>query len=492
VNVLFVSAEVAPLAKTGGLGDVAGALPAALRRLGHDVRIAMPRYSHLDLSRYNVSYLPHPIAVPMGYGRTFPAFASGCAFSGGTPLYFIGNDQFFNRGQIYGYHDDDGRFNFFSRACLELARMIDWRPDVIHCNDWHTALIPNFLKTLYWYDPFWGPTATVLTIHNLAYQGIAGWGALEFAGLAREGFITTIAAEHDSHLNMMARGILFAEAVNAVSPRYAREILTRAYGEGLDPLLWINQDKLFGIVNGVDYDEWNPEIDGAIAARYGVASLDAKGANKEALQREMGLAVSPRAPLLGFVSRLVDQKGVDLIVSTMDALLRDFPVQFVALCSGDNRYEHWLWNLAQRHPGRVSVRLKFDAGLSRRIYAGADMFLMPSKFEPCGISQLISMRYGTIPIVRRTGGLADTVQGFNPDDNSGTGFVFDSYDGYGLYWAVQQAVKCYLEFPDSWRALQQHAMSRDFSWERSARQYVDMYNFARERRRHHAIGRRYP
>lgn len=473
LKILFVSAEVAPLAKTGGLGDVAGALPPALRRLGHDVRLAMPDYRSMDLSRYaaTMTELPHPLFVAMRPGLSAEARVRGCRFQSDMPLYLLGNDHFFGRDRIYGYDDDDGRFIFLSRASLDLARHLDWSPDVIHCNDWHTAIVPNYLRVAFGHDPFLARTATVLTIHNLAYQGITRPGALAFAGLPPERFSYF---EH-GHVNLLARGIDLCDAVNAVSPRYAHEILTSAYGEGLQGLLNYHRGKLFGILNGIDYEEWNPAADTHLAAPYSARALDGKTVNKRALQHEMGLPENAQAPLVGFVSRLVEQKGIDLMVSTLDPLLRDHDFQLVVLASGDDRYEAFFRTLEQRWPGRVSCRIGFNASLAHRIYAGCDAFVMPSKFEPCGLAQLICLRYGTVPVVRQTGGLADTIHADN-------GFVFESYDGFGFYWGVQQALRHYAD-RKAWRALMLRGMAEDHSWESSARRYEEMYELAIRRRR---------
>jgi starch synthase len=360
-----------------------------------------------------------------------------------------------------------------------MLKELGWQPDVIHCNDWHTGIIPNWLKTIYQDDHFFADTATVFTIHNLAYQGIFGPELLEFAGLADYGLIPHPTDDDLSRLVvLMARGILFADVINTVSEKYAQEILTPEYGERMDPILAQRQDRLFGILNGLDYEVWNPATDQDIAVNYDVASLERRVENKLDLQCEADLPVDPGVLLVGMISRLADQKGFDILAEAIDQLM-EMGLQFVLLGTGDERYHRMFANVAAKYQGQAAVFLKFDGALARRIYAGSDAFLMPSRFEPCGLGQLISMRYGTVPIVRSVGGLADVVEDYDPTTGRGNGFAFDEYSGDALLGAVKCALDAY-RHKDVWRSLMERGMKADFSWGASARKYVDLYHKALE------------
>jgi len=395
------------------------------------------------------------------------------------PAYLVANDKYFGREEVYGYDDDGERFVFFCRATLEMLKKLDWQPDVVHCNDWHTGIIPNWLQTIYKDDPFFADTATVFTIHNLAYQGIFGPQLLEFAGLADYGLIPHPKDDDLSRVVvLMARGILFADAINTVSEKYAQEILTPEYGERLHPILAQRQGRLFGILNGLDYEVWNPATDQDIAVHYNVTSLERRVENKLALQREAELPMDPDMLLIGMISRLADQKGFDILAEAIDQLM-DLDVQFVLLGTGEERYHRIFANVAGKYQGQAAVFLKFDAALARRIYAGSDAFLMPSRFEPCGLGQLISMHYGSVPIVRSTGGLADTVEDYDPATGQGNGFAFSDYSEEALLAAVERALKTYLR-KDTWRTLMERGMRADFSWQASARKYVALYQKALE------------
>ncbi|MGE5528103.1 MAG: glycogen synthase [Patescibacteria group bacterium] len=481
LRVLFLSAEVVPFAKTGGLADVAGALPKALRELGHDIRVCLPRYGFIDRDRFGLKKVLGPFPVPMNSG-TEQAEIIGTELGRGVPVYLVENARFFGREGIYMYSDDADRFIFFCRAALEMTRHLDWRPDIIHCNDWHTALVPNWLRTIYRDDPFLGGAATVFTIHNLAYQGVFGHRVLEIAGLARYEFDVPPGLGLDHQVNFMGRGLYYADHVNAVSPTYAREILTPEYGEGFDWLLRDRRDRLHGILNGVDYEVLNPATDPHIAAHYDVNDPGPKRADKEALQAEAGLARTPDAPLVGMISRLSDQKGFDLLGQVAEAVLTHLDLQLVILGTGDERYHQLFTSLHERFPAKTAVFLTFNTPLAQRIYAGSDLFLMPSRFEPCGLGQLIALRYGSVPIVRRTGGLADTVSEYRPDLGTGNGFTFGPYDGMAMYTAIVRAVSNYAH-RDAWRALVARCMSMDFSWRASAQKYEDLYHRALASRR---------
>jgi starch synthase len=477
LKILLVSSEAVPFAKVGGLADVAGSLPKALRRLGHDARLALPKYGRINEAEFGLSKVLDSLPVPVGSDHE-PASIFESAVEG-MPVYLVGSDKYFGREEVYGYDDDGERFVFFCRAALEMLKNLDWQPDVIHCNDWHTGIIPNWLGTIYKDDPFFANTATAFTIHNLAYQGIFGPELLEFANLADYGLIPHPKDDGLSRLVvLMARGILFADVINTVSERYAQEILTPEYGERLDPILSQRRDRLFGILNGLDYEVWDPATDRDIVVNYDMDSLDRRVENKLALQRETDLPTDPDVLLIGVISRLADQKGFDILAEASDQLM-ELDLQFVLLGTGEERYHRVFANVAGKYQGQAAVFLKFDAALARRIYAGSDAFLMPSRFEPCGLGQLIAMRYGSVPIVRNTGGLADTVQGFDPTTGQGNGFAFDEYSGDAPLRAVKSALDVY-HHKDTWQTLMEQGMRADFSWQASARKYVELYRKALE------------
>ncbi len=476
LRILMLAAEVVPFAKTGGLADVVGALPKALHDLGHDVRVCLPRYGFIEADRFNLQKVLSAFDVPMN-GNTEPAEILGTELQRGVPVYLVENRRLYDREGIYMYPDDADRFIFLCRAAMETARRLDWAPDIIHCNDWHTAIVPNWLNTIYKDDPFFARTASIFTIHNLAYQGVFGHRVLEIAGLAKYEFDVPPGLARDSQINLMGRGLYYADCINAVSPTYAKEILTPEYGEGFDWLLRERRDRLYGILNGIDAEVLNPASDQHIAVAYSVNDPGPKQIDKEALQKEAGLTVSPDAPLLGMISRLSDQKGFDLIGQVAEAMLTQMNLQMVVLGTGDERYHKLFASIHERFPDRAAAFLTFNTPLAQRIYAGSDMFLMPSRFEPCGLGQLIALRYGSVPIVRRTGGLADTVQEYDPRLGVGNGFTFGPYDHMAMYTAIVRAVTSYA-YRDSWRALMTRGMSMDFSWHASAEKYVDLYRRA--------------
>lgn len=466
LNILVLAAEVAPLAKVGGLADVVGSLPKAVQARGHDVRVAMPRYRHIDPQQYGLDLVAGPFPVPL-HGRSEPARALQGAI-GGVPVYLIDNAHYFDRDSIYMQPDDAERFIFFTRSALEMVKVLGWRPDIIHCHDWHTALVPNWMKTLYKDDPFFADTATVYTIHNLSYQGIFGQDVLDIAGLPHT------APPVDEPVNFMARGILFADMITTVSERYAREILTPQFGEGMESILRDRQDRVRGILNGLDYTVFDPLRDPHIATPYDAENLERRVDNKLALQREAGLPEDPDGPLLATIGRLAGQKGYDLVAQVIWPVLDVLGVQFVLLGTGEQRYHDVFGQVARERPRQAAAFLRFDPPFAQRIYAGSDMFLMPSRFEPCGLGQMIAMRYGSVPIVRSVGGLADTVQDFDPSTGEGLGFVFEAYDPWALFAAIVRAVECYRD-RHVWRDLQRRCMQADFSWEASAVKYQAIY-----------------
>jgi starch synthase len=478
LKILLLAAEVVPFAKTGGLADVAGSLPKAIHALGHDIRVAMPRYGRIRRDQFNLEPALDTFPVPMD-SHMVPADLVQTTLDGTVPVYMVENARYFDRDGIYMYPDDAERFIFFCRGMLEGVKRLGWQPDVVHCHDWHTALVPNWLKTIYARDPFFARVASVYTIHNLAYQGVFGYRVLEIAGIDEYGFIVhPDIVDLNEVVDFMGRGIYYADVINAVSETYAREIITPEFGEKLDPLLRDRRDRLFGVLNGIDLDEFDPATDTYLKANYTLDSLDRRPQNKLALQREAGLRPDPQAPLVGIIARLTDQKGFDLIAPVIEGLLRHLGAQFVLLGTGEQRYHDFFAKLADGYPDQAGIFLTFNASLARRIYAGSDLFLMPSRFEPCGLGQMIAMRYGSVPVARAVGGLADTVHDYDPATGQGTGFVFKEYDPMALYTALVRAVETY-RHRDMWRELQLRCMQQDFSWERSARKYVELYNRAR-------------
>ncbi|MHB8645487.1 MAG: glycogen synthase [Thermomicrobiales bacterium] len=489
----MLSAEVAPYAKVGGLADVVGALPLALAAAGHEVVVAMPRYGSIDPDRDALDPPTRGFMVTLGWGTSHGfGFFAGRMGASDLPerarprIIFADNTLLFGAPQVYGLPYEHERFFFFCRAALQWCTETGWQPEIIHCHDWHTAIAIHWLRyTLLW-DRFWNQTATVFTIHNLAYQGVFGGDYL--FGLADVNGTQMLPIEYarfGGAANPVARGIVEADAVNTVSPTYHDEIRTPESGEGLDTILRERGDAFVGILNGIDAEIWNPATDRAIAAHFDAENPAAKAVNKIALQQDLGLASDPRTPMIGVVSRLVEQKGFDLVVQIAD-LIVDEGAQLVVLGSGDPAIESAFRRVAAARPQRVAVRVGFDARLAARIYAGSDLFLMPSRFEPCGLGQMIAMRYGTIPIVRRTGGLADTVMEYDPRTHAGTGFVFDDYDPAACFAAVVRAMETYRD-PAAWDGLIANAMTQDFSWAVSARRYSALYRRAVAARHHPGV-----
>jgi starch synthase len=475
LKVLILAAEIVPFAKVGGLADVVGALPKALKELGHDVRLAMPRYGQIKPERFALTTVLDAITVHMSSFQEQVSVRQGM-IGDGIAVYMIDAPRYFDRENIYGYTDDGERFILFCRAALETMRTLGWSPDIIHCNDWHTGIIPNWMHTVYREDPFFANTATAYTIHNLAYQGIFGYRILEVAGVAAGGFLYPQIVELANVVDIMGRGILFADAITTVSERYAQEILTPTFGEKLDQLLRSRRERLFGILNGIDYQEMNPAIDRYIHAHFDQNTLDKRVGNKRALQERAHLPVKPDVPLIAMISRLADQKGFDLIAQIIQPLMAQ-GIQLVVLGIGDQHYHEMFQNLAARYHKQVAIFLTFNTELAQSIYAGSDMFLMPSRFEPCGLGQLIAMRYGSVPIVHSVGGLADTVQEYNPRTGQGNGFAFSNYDPWELFASIVRALEVY-RFKDIWRTLQQRGMAADHSWHASAVRYIEVYRNA--------------
>ena len=482
LKVLFVSSEAAPFAKTGGLADVCAALPAALREAGDDVRVFIPFYRMVKRlaprARDVLPCLPIPVLERRENSSVLQLEHEGGIF------YFLRNDKYYDREQLYGtpdgdYLDNAERFIYFCKAVLEAVKQLDFRPDVIHCHDWQTGLIPVYLKSVYRDSLFFHHSASMFTIHNLAYQGVFWHWDIHLTGLGWEYFVPNW-IEFYGKINLMKAGILHADCVTTVSEQYAREIQSEEFGCGLEGVLRARVDDLYGILNGIDYRKFDPAHDPDIAQNYDAATLEKKSLNKKALQAYYRLSPAA-APLIGVVSRLVEQKGVDLLLEAADGLL-EMGFQLAILGTGSAEYHRRLEELARRYPERVGLRLGYDAKLAQLIYAGSDFFLMPSRYEPCGLGQLMSLRYGTIPVVRYTGGLVDTVREFDPQTGSGTGFGFRDYSGKALLETARRALRVYKQ-KRLWRRLRCNAFDADFSWRRSAQKYRDLY-YRIHRRKH--------
>ncbi|HAG07948.1 MAG: Glycogen synthase [Clostridia bacterium 62_21] len=485
LKILLVSAEVVPFAKTGGLADVAGSLPKALATVNepdveNDVRVAMPRYKQIEGAEFVTDF-------PISFNNRLRTVVMRRKFIEAQyrnehrriPVYMLDNYHYYYRDGIYMFHDEAERFAFFCFAVLEMLKHIGWQPEIIHCNDWQTGPIPLLLKTRYAKDPFYQKMATVFTIHNLQYQGNFPRETLGLLGLGPE-YYHPERLEFYGNISFMKAGLLYADIVNTVSKTYAREIQTPELGERMDGVLRKRGADLFGIINGINYHEFDPRTDPRIHRNYDIHTIHNKRENKAPLQRELDLPVRD-VPVLGIVSRLVDQKGLDLVAEIIDELMY-LDIQLVILGTGDRYYHQLFKTMRERYPQKVGLFLGFNPVLAQRIYAGADMFLMPSRFEPCGLGQLISLRYGTVPIVRATGGLADTIQEFDPVTGMGNGFVFKEYSGRALYGCIARALKLYREQPEKWLTLMKNGMEMDYSWARSAVEYLQLYREALARR----------
>lgn len=471
VKILLLSAEVSPFAKRGGLGDVAGSLPKALRKMGHDVRVVMPAYRAIEEGLEGVSPMPIQLNVPMGHATVKAGAFQGQLPGSDVPVYFIAESHLFNRPEIYGYGDDPYRFAFFSRAALDLViAAMGWRPDVVHAHDWHAAPAVLWLATAGQHDPRYQGLPTVFTIHNLAHQGRTSWNVLNYLGVTTH----SLYEEGYGEVNFMARGIYHATMINTVSPTYAQEILTPQGGAGLDGLLRYRNFDVHGILNGIDYDEWNPAKDARLAKTFNVKRLAGRSQNKSALQAALKLPQRDDVPLVAMITRLDWQKGLDITGHVIHQLLNGAAgdAQFVVLGTGDARYETMFAHLANYHKERMAAVLAYNAALAPLIYAGSDIFLMPSLFEPCGLGQMIAMRYGSVPVVRATGGLADTVA------DGETGFTFVEHSAAAFWHALQRALGLYYGDAKGWRKIQKNAMQRDFSWEQSAQGYEQLFRWA--------------
>jgi starch synthase len=477
LKICLATPEFAPLAKTGGLADVSAALSLYLHREGHDVRVLVPRYRRIDEQGLDIQPVKGMASIRMRLGDHDIHFGIDQTTlpDSGLVVYLLRCPAFFDRDSIYTQDPDEHlRFVLLSHAALQMCQRMAFAPDIFSCHDWQTSLIPLYLKTVYAWDELFRRTRSTLTIHNIGYQGMFPAWTVGDLGLT--------GAEHHLHqddlkdgvINFLKTGIMYADLITTVSPTYAREILGDDYGMGLNGLLWERQNSLFGILNGVDYDEWNPETDALIPANYTPGDLAGKKACKERLMLETGLEVHTGRPLVGIVSRLVGQKGFDLVESVVPSLLAERDFAIAVLGSGERRFEDFFNWLRHRFPGRASFYQGFSNELAHWIEAGADMFLMPSLYEPSGLNQMYSLKYGTVPVVRETGGLADSVEQINPSTASGTGVLFRDYNAEGLNWALNRALDFYANGP-LWQAVIQNGMRQDFSWDRQGARYVQLF-----------------
>lgn len=471
MKILYVASEAAPFVKTGGLGDVAGSLPITLKKKGEDVRVMLPLYKCIDGKYRQMMHYITNIYVNIGWRSQYCGVFS--MEYEGTTYYFVDNEYYFGGDKPYDFiHLDCEKFIFFSKAVLSLLPTLDFRPDVINCNDWQTAPIPVFLDTFY-DNPFYRGIKTVMTIHNLKFQGRWDLEKIKDAMAVGDYYFTSDKLEYYKDANLLKGGLVYANKISTVSETYAKEIMSPEYGEGLDGLLRARENDLVGIVNGIS-DDWNPQKDSFIAKKYSFETLADKKINKTELQKELNLEVNPDKFMIGIVSRLTDQKGFDLISCIMERLCEG-GYQVVVLGTGDENYENMFRYFAGKYPDRVSANIYFSNELSHKIYAACDAFLMPSRFEPCGLSQIIAMRYGTLPIVRETGGLKDTVTPYNEFTGEGTGFSFSAYNAEDMYYVINYAMRTYYDKPQEWKKLVKNAMQKDFSWSVSAEKYLELY-----------------
>ncbi|MSP25474.1 MAG: glycogen synthase GlgA [Myxococcales bacterium] len=475
MRILFISSEVAPFAKTGGLGDVSAALPKALAAEGHDVRVVVPYYRRVREAGHAVELVVPPLDVKLG--RRILRFSTLRAPLPGTtvPVYFVECNQLYDRPSIYsGDGDEHVRFAFLGWAALRIAQQLGFAPDIVHSNDWQAGLVPVALRTVFAWDRLFAETRTVLTIHNIGHQGTFAADVLADVGLANAADQLHQDELRAGRLSFMLTGLLHANAITTVSPTYAREIQTPEHGVGLDAYLRGRRDVLFGILNGIDDEIWNPSRDAYLPTTYSADDLSGKEDCKRALLESVGLPYRRGVPLFGIVSRLAWQKGFDLFFEVLPALLRQHDAQLIVLGSGEKRYADLFTHLAKVAPRKVAYRNAFSEPLAHLIEAGSDLFLMPSRYEPCGLNQLYSLAYGTPPIVHKTGGLADTVRQFDPRTGRGNGFTFDHFDVRGLKWAIGNALDLW-QHRGVWRRLQENGMREDLSWRRRVKEYTALY-----------------
>jgi starch synthase len=484
LRVLFVTSEAVPFAKTGGLADVAGALPKFLKGLGCEVKMVMPYYRMVRKSGLPIQPAERPLEVTLG-NETLQADLYQCELDGTNTVYFIGREEFFDREHLYGtprgdYFDNAERFVFFSKAALAFCQSMNFSPDIIHHHEWQTGLIPALLRSLYSKDSLFSRSAVVFTIHNIAYQGLFRKEKLSLTGLPMEMY-NPEGIEFWGKINFMKAGIVYADVINTVSQKYSKEIQTAEYGYGLEGILGKRSRDLYGILNGVDYQEWDPSHDPHLISPYSLQDLSGKKACKKDLLKELSLPSSLEdVPVLGVISRLADQKGFDLLAEILEDLF-DLDIGFVLLGTGEQKYHDLFTRVGRKYPRKAGIRIAYDDRLAHKIEAGADLFLMPSKYEPCGLNQIYSLRYGTIPVVRATGGLDDTIVHYDPATGKGNGFKFIHYDAKEFLHQIETAIHYYHQ-PEHWNRLLRNAMTADFSWARSAQSYLELYRKAFEKR----------
>ena len=475
LKVLFCTSEALPFAASGGLGDVAGSLPQALRQRLIGCRIVMPMYEDIPQElRDNMRFITS-LSVPVSWRRQYCGVFE--ARHGGVIYYLLDNQYYFKRKGLYGHYDDAERFSFLSRAALEMLPYIDFKPDIIHCHDWQTGFLPVYLKNEFAANPFFWGIKTIITIHNLKFQGI--WDKEWVQGVSglTDNLFTPDKLEFKKDANMLKGGLVYADYITTVSDTYANEIQTEYYGEGLNGLLSARHFDMQGIVNGIDYNAYDPQTDGKIYCNYNASDFRKKKFNnKTKLQQELGLAVDKKKYMIGLISRLTDQKGLDLINNVIEGIVDDF-TQLVVIGTGDPQYENMFRHYAWKYPDRVSANICYSDDLAHKLYAAADAFLMPSRFEPCGLTQLISFRYGTVPIVRETGGLKDTVKPYNEYENSGDGFSFSNYNADEMLAVINYSKHIFFDKKREWNQIVDRGMANDFSWNASKFKYEGLYNY---------------
>ena len=479
LKIAFIASECVPFAKTGGLADVVGALPGALKKLGHEPIVIIPFYRNIDRNKFKIKSVLSPMGVWMGNTEEWCAVYSTLN-QDGVRVYFIDFATYFDREGLYhdkefnDYLDNPRRFAFLSRAGLQMCKDIGFNPDVVHAHDWQTALAAAYLKIWHWDDPVLGNTASLLTIHNVGYQGKYPAEHYSYVGLQWGNFTSNKFEDHGS-MNYLKGGVYYADIVNTVSPNYAREIRTPELGYGMAMYLNDKGDRYLGILNGVDYADWNPAADKLIPKTYSPKNLSGKAICKRELQQRLNLDIVEGVPLIGIISRFADQKGLDLLAGAIEDIMRNMIVQFAILGSGDKGLEWFYGGLPARYPGKIGSFIGYNNELSHWIEAGSDFFIMPSKYEPCGLNQIYSLKYGTLPIVRATGGLDDTVEQYNEKTGEGTGFKFWEASPHAIYYAVGWAVSTFFDRPEHFRKMQLKAMAQNFSWEASAKEYEKVY-----------------
>ena len=478
MKVLIASPEIFPFVKTGGLADVTGALPKALKKMGIETRVILPKHKGIEELGFPIRYRNHRITCQISQSYVDAEIVE--SEYDGITAYLVEKDEYYYRDYLYStpdgdYLDNAERFIFFAKSIMEAMKVTGFVPDVLHCNDWETSLAPVFLKTIYKNDPDLKKVASLLTIHNLGYQGIFWHYDMHLLNIGWE-YFTPNYLEFFGHINFLKGGIVFSDLISTVSKQYSQEIQTPEFGWGLDGILKTRQKDLYGIVNGIDYEEWDPEKDKCLPAQYAKGHLEGKKTCKKALQEAYGLPAAENTPLIATISRLADQKGFDLIASTMEEMLAT-GAQYVILGTGERKYHDLFTNLAKKFPKSLGVKIAYDNDLAHLIEAGADMFLMPSRYEPCGLNQLYSLKYGTVPVVRGVGGLEDTITDYTKSPDKGTGFKFHDYSSAAMLDAIKRATAVY-EDKEAWLKLIERSMDEDFSWDKSAQEYAAVYNKA--------------